>query len=216
MLSPRRQLERYGRVWFRGALAPETIAALGSATTHAGAPGRRLGVDSLPGLDCVTELARQLVPGCQPVRIVAFDKSPDFNWTLPWHQDRVIAVRDRHEVEGFSNWSLKVGVWHCEPPIELLSRMVFARVHIDAAAEQNGCLELALESAANGRIGASDAASVAAASPRELCIAQAGDVLFASALILHRSNASASPAPRRALRIDFSADALPAPLRWAN
>ena len=67
--------------------------------------------------------------GARPVRLVSFDKKEGTNWGVPWHQDRVIAVRERCDVEGYSNWSQKAGVWHCEPPISVLSKMLFVRVH---------------------------------------------------------------------------------------
>jgi hypothetical protein len=36
--------------------------------------------------------------GMRPVRAILFDKSPKANWPLAWHQDRVVAVRERVEV----------------------------------------------------------------------------------------------------------------------
>jgi hypothetical protein len=43
----------------------------------------------------------------KPVRVLTFDKSLDWNWFVPWHQDRTIAVRQRADMEGFggSSWS---------------------------------------------------------------------------------------------------------------
>ena len=35
-----------------------------------------------------------------PVRGILFDKIPDANWKVPWHQDVTIAVDDRVEAEG--------------------------------------------------------------------------------------------------------------------
>src|SRR5437762_3104022 len=35
------------------------------------------------------------------VRAIFFDKVPDANWSLFWHQDNVIAVKERREVPGF-------------------------------------------------------------------------------------------------------------------
>src|SRR5690606_15740343 len=62
------------------------------------------------------ERARQFVtpilgPGAFAVRAIFFDKVPDANWSLFWHQDNVIAVRQRLEAPGFSAWSQKAGVW---------------------------------------------------------------------------------------------------------
>ena len=51
-----------------------------------------------------------------PVRGILFDKIPDANWKVPWHQDVTIAVQERIEVEGFGPWSMKADVLHVQPP----------------------------------------------------------------------------------------------------
>jgi len=53
-----------------------------------------------------------LGPSAVPVRGILFDKTPDANWTVPWHQDLSIAVRERVEVAGYGPWSVKAGVPH--------------------------------------------------------------------------------------------------------
>lgn len=156
------------------------------------------------------------MPGARPVRVVVFNKSEANNWTLPWHQDRVVALDNRAEVGGFVNWTRKAGTWHAEPPIALLEHMLFARVHLDPATLENGCLRLALETHARGKISASDVDAAAEQAVIDDCVAERGDVLFAKALILHRSSSSQTSAPRRAIRIDYCNQALPAPLAWAN
>lgn len=209
-------LEREGRVWFRRAVAEADLAKLDTACDVEGAAGRRLELSSeiAHALGGITNLAQALVPGARPVRLVAFDKSGEMNWGLPWHQDRVVALRDRVEAPGFSNWTRKAGVWHAEPPAGVLESMIFARVHLDAADEDNGCLQLALGSHER-RVAEQDVDAAISASVQEPCIAQRGDVLFAKALILHRSRPSRTMAGRRALRIDYSAVALPSPAQWA-
>jgi ectoine hydroxylase-related dioxygenase (phytanoyl-CoA dioxygenase family) len=176
-------------------------------------PGARLA--ELSGLDEVDTLAATILPRAKRVRTIVFNKTEANNWTLPWHQDRVVALRERVETPGFTNWTNKAGVWHAEPPIELLDRMLFARVHLDPAGEDNGCLQLALGTHARGKVAAANAETIANAAPIENCIAERGDVLFAKALILHRSSPSRANARRRAIRIDYSADPLPPPLEWA-
>lgn len=182
-----------------------------------GAPGARLAwtPEIAAALADVSRLAETLLPSARPVRLVAFDKSDEMNWGLPWHQDRVVALRERVEAPGFSNWSRKAGVWHAEPPPGVMSEMLFARVHLDAADEDNGCLELALGSHALGKIADVNAERIAMTGEREACIAARGDVLFAKALILHRSRPSRKIASRRALRIDYSALELLPPAQWA-
>lgn len=53
---------------------------------------------------------------CFPVRAILFDKSAEQNWSLGWHQDRTIAVKQRIDVDGFGPWSVKSGMIHVEPP----------------------------------------------------------------------------------------------------
>jgi hypothetical protein len=50
------------------------------------------------------------------VRGILFNKTPDANWKVVWHQDRTIAVRERKNVAGFGPWSIKAGVQHVQPP----------------------------------------------------------------------------------------------------
>lgn len=204
--------EREGRVWVRDVLDEATLPALDAACDMGDAPGQRLLFAPPPVLDA---FAQQLLPGARPVRVIAFNKTKTNNWALPWHQDRVVALRERIETAGFTNWTNKAGIWHAEPPIELLERMLFARVHLDPADTSNGCLQLALGTHASGKIAAAEAEAIANAAPIEDCIAQRGDVLFAKALILHRSSPSRTNAGRRAIRIDYCANELPAPLEWA-
>jgi hypothetical protein len=205
-------LETEGRTWRRAALDDATLRALDAACDTGVAPGRRLLLEPPPLL---TWLAREVLPGALPVRVVTFNKSEAENWILPWHQDRVVALHARSDAPGFGNWTNKAGIWHAEPPIELLERMIFARVHLDPADTANGCLQLALGTHVRGRIAAAEVEAVAAAAPIENCIAERGDVLFAKALILHRSSPSRVSAGRRAIRIDYCAEALPSPLQWA-
>jgi hypothetical protein len=206
------RLEAEGRAWFRAALDGTTLQALDAACNVGEAPGRRLALETPAALDA---LARTLLPGARPVRVVAFDKNETNNWTLPWHQDRVVALRERIETIGFGNWTNKAGIWHAEPPIGLLEPMLFARIHLDPSDMLNGCLQLALGTHKRGKIPAAEADAVAHAVPIEDCIAARGDVLFAKALIVHRSSPSSASVGRRAVRIDYCAEDLPHPLEWA-
>jgi len=97
-----------------------------------------------------------------------------------------------------------------------MDRMIFARIHLDPADTENGCLQLALGTHARGKIAAADAEAIANAAAIENCVAARSDVLFAKALILHRSSPSRTNAGRRAIRIDYCAEELPHPLEWAG
>ncbi|MEM6661237.1 MAG: phytanoyl-CoA dioxygenase family protein [Pseudomonadota bacterium] len=205
------QLAREGRVWLRNAVTKDDLAKL-NLTFSGQRPGARIDHFSLP--PSVAASIGSLWPRHAPVRVVAFEKTGAVNWSVPWHQDRVITVADRHDVSGFTNWSRKAGTWHCEPPLDVLAEMLFVRVHLDRNDADNGAMEIALGSHKTGLINSTSAADAAESYPVELCTAEPGDILVLSMLMLHRSRPSTSMQPRRALRIDFSDQVLPAPLRW--
>jgi hypothetical protein len=70
-------------------------------------------------------------PAAIPVRALFFDKTPEANWPVLWHQDLTIAVAERHDLEGWGPWSVKAGVSHVQPPTALLAQMLTIRVHLD-------------------------------------------------------------------------------------
>jgi hypothetical protein len=208
-----------GRVWLRNALTSAELIRLRSTFSAKNSPGARLNDRELSTF--VEEAAfghkiRAMWPGMRPVRIVAFDKSPEANWGVPWHQDRTIAVAERHDLTGFSNWSRKAGIWHCTPPQSILERMLFVRVHLDSSTANNGAMEIALRSHTGGCLKESEIDDTLQRHEVEITEAQAGDVLVLAMLTLHRSMPARVADSRRVLRVDYAADPLPLPLRWSD
>tara|TARA_R110002094_G_scaffold99195_1_gene99751 strand:+ start:466 stop:1089 length:624 start_codon:yes stop_codon:yes gene_type:complete len=202
-----------GRLWLRNALDKEALGRLDELAALGSKPGARLSADQ-NALSGVTNAISQIDPAYRPVRVVAFNKSAASNWGVPWHQDRIIAVHEKYDLSGYRNWSEKAGVWHCEPPLEVLQNMLFVRVHLDDTHEENGAMEIALNSHRRGAIAAGEAAEVANGLEKELCSAKRGDILVLNMLTLHRSRPAAKASSRRVLRVDYAAQALPAPLSW--
>lgn len=213
------EFEATGRLWLRAALPEEDLERL-DPLARPGRPGTRLdagaAVDVLGPSGRLGRTLSALWPGMRPVRLVAFSKDSEANWGVPWHQDRVIAVRDRAEGPGFAAWSSKGGAWHCEPPLALLEGMLFVRVHLDPATPSNGPMEIALGSHRQGVVAAAEAEALAGTCACEACLGERGDVLVLKMLTLHRSRPSRDGQPRRALRVDYAAGDLPAPLAWAD
>jgi Phytanoyl-CoA dioxygenase (PhyH) len=87
-----------------------------------------------------------------PVRVLLFDKTPAANWAVPWHQDRTVVVKERHDVAGFGPWSVKDGVDHVEPPISVLEGMLTLRLFVDDCGDDNGPLEVTIGSHRFGRL----------------------------------------------------------------
>jgi len=153
-------------------------------------------------------------PGCFPVRALLFDKTEATNWALGWHQDRTIVVRERRETPGFGPWTLKSGLHHVAPPIDVLARMVTLRVHLDPVPEDNAPLRVARGSHRLGMIPEADVDDVVARSEILTCLAERGDVWLYRTLILHASAAASYPARRRVLQVDYAAVPLPNGLEY--
>ena len=201
--------------------ALETLRALADARIGS-RPGARLaGEPVLDRLLAVSGLigavaAALTSTAARPARAVMFDKTPDANWSVAWHQDRTLPVRARIEVDGFGPWSTKDGLLHVAPPFEVLARMVTLRVHLDAVDAQNAPLRIALGSHRLGRVAASDADRRAEAMPQSLCLAEAGDIWTYRTPILHASARSARAGRRRVLQVDYADFDLPGGLEWSG
>jgi Phytanoyl-CoA dioxygenase (PhyH) len=151
---------------------------------------------------------------CRPVRALLFDKSAQNNWPLGWHQDRVIAVKQKHAVEGFGPWTRKAGLHHVQPPFAIIDAMVTLRIHLDDVDEGNAPLRVALGSHRFGRIAESAYDAVVDELDEQICLAKAGDIWIYSTPILHASSKARRPSRRRVVQVDYSACTLPAPLDW--
>ncbi len=155
-----------------------------------------------------------IYPNAFPVRAVLFNKNRAQKWSLTWHQDRVIAVKEKHNVPGFERWTRKSNIWHCEAPLRYLEKMIFVQIYLDDVRKDQGPTELAIASHRFGKVYEAQVHEIVKKSENHICRASKGDVLLANALILHRSNKAIVNHNRRILRIDFANFQLPNPLEW--
>lgn len=149
-----------------------------------------------------------------PVRGIYFDKRPETNWLVAWHQDLTLALKEQAEVPGFGPWSVKEGVPHVQPPMHLLDHMLTARLHLDDTAADNGALRVIPGSHRLGRLSAEAIRQCRETQNEVLCEARAGDVLLMRPLLLHASSRSISTRRRRILHVEFAGFSLPQPLEW--
>jgi hypothetical protein len=145
---------------------------------------------------------------------ILFDKNPATNWSLRWHQDRVIAVKQRIEVEGFGPWTIKSGLPHVAPPFEILAGMLTLRIHLDPVPATNAPLIVAPGSHRQGRIPESEISSIVQQCGTMACFADAGDTWLYATPILHASEAALEPAHRRVSQVDYAVGDLPGGLAW--
>ena len=149
-----------------------------------------------------------------PVRAIYFDKSEQTNWSLDWHQDRVICVQERIEAPGFGPWTIKSGLLHVAPPFSILEKMVTIRVHLDDVGNDNAPLLIAPGSHRLGKIEEARLSSVVEQCGEFACLAEAGDVWLYSTPIVHASKASTNRSRRRVLQLDYASFDLPSGLEW--
>jgi len=148
------------------------------------------------------------------VRGIFFDKTPDTNWKVPWHQDLSIAVKERHEVDGFGPWSVKAGTQHVQPPVEVLENMLTVRLHLDEADEENGALRVIAGSHRHGRLSAGEIQQWRAEGSTVSCPVPRGGALIMRPLLLHASSVATKPAHRRVVHLEFAGCDLPGGLEW--
>ncbi len=151
----------------------------------------------------------------RPVRVLAFDKTPETNWHLGWHQDRVIAVKQRRPVSWNGTWTCKAGVPHVEAPVDVLHSMFSLRLHLDDCPADNGALKVLPCSWLKGRMTDAEVRHIAENGDPVICEAAAGDVVAMKALTVHGSDAALEPTHRRVLHVDYCVCDLPEGLQWA-
>lgn len=146
------------------------------------------------------------------VRALYFDKHPQRTWSLPWHKDMTIAVKDNKlPTDTFSKPTNKLGVPHVEASTEILQNMLTLRFHLDDVTDENGPLEVIPGSHLGGK-----SAEHSGADPVKVH-AHAGDVLAMRPLLSHASGNSHEGTfrHRRILHFEFSGDKeLPDGYRW--
>jgi ectoine hydroxylase-related dioxygenase (phytanoyl-CoA dioxygenase family) len=206
---------------FKGALKPcmaELNAAL--ADLPPDEAGVRIhGIEALKPLlastGCIGAVAASVLgEGAMPVRAILFNKSPETNWSLAWHQDRTICVKEKRDVPDYGPWTIKSGMHHVAPPFELLARMVALRAHLDDVPATNAPLLIAPGSHTFGRIPVTNVDDIVERCGTRACLAKAGDVWLYATPILHASEAASAPTSRRVFQVDFAAEALPDGLEW--
>lgn len=166
--------------------------------------------------ELLKQLLGELLPDGFPVRSILFDKTPDTNWRVGWHQDLSICVKKRQHVQGFSAWSLKQQVQHVQPPASILERMLTLRLHLDDCDESNGPLLVIPQSHKHGRLSTDQIKNWRKKEPCAACTVPSGGAIIMKPLLLHSSARATNPKHRRVLHLEFAAEPLPQPLEWIS
>ncbi len=221
-----RPIARHGYCLLRQVLESSVVDTLKLAVAANGVGDREgsrntRGLERLPAIAdlAATAAIRDLVEpvlgnAAFVVRGLLFDKVPEANWHVGWHQDLMIPVAARVDTPGFGPWSTKQGVTHVRPPAEVLAGMLTLRVHLDDCPLDNGPLEVLPGTHLLGVIDEASVRDVVAALEPVVCTATAGDVLVMRPLLLHASRRSQTAGHRRVVHLEFAAQPLPGGLEW--
>jgi ectoine hydroxylase-related dioxygenase (phytanoyl-CoA dioxygenase family) len=152
------------------------------------------------------EIARGILGGeAFAFRATLFDKSPNANWLVVWHQDTALPLRERRELPGWGPWSVKEGVVYAHAPESALARVLALRVHLDDSTAENGPLRALPGTHTLGLLNDDEVHVLATKVSPVNCLVPRGGVLAMRPLLVHSSSKSLSQAARRVLHIEYSA-----------
>lgn len=164
----------------------------------------------------IVSIASEYLKGeAKLVRALFFDKTPEKNWYVTWHQDKTVTLNRKIDKEGWSQWSMKDGVHHAQPPVEVLNKMVTLRLHIDSTNEDNGCLKVIPGTHLQGILKQEEIDKRIKKEPYTSCIVGAGGAVIMRPHILHSSSKAKYPSHRRVVHLEYSSYELPSGVSWA-
>ena len=128
---------------------------------------------------------RHLLPNAlRVVRCIIFDKSPQSNWKVGWHQDLNLKSEDGQILER-----------------DKLGLVKTFRLHLDKTNAENGALRVLPGSHNLGAL--SDEERRKLQTPEVTVDADAGEVLVMSPLLVHASNPMKANSRRRVIHVDY-------------
>jgi ectoine hydroxylase-related dioxygenase (phytanoyl-CoA dioxygenase family) len=227
-MNVRSELDLHGVAILDPALEAEVVNQLVrelaplDGTLHA---SRRGGVrDVLRRVPGITRIMRHpavsgvvrstLGPGAFMVQGILFDSHPGASWKVPWHQDLTVAVQSRTEAAGYGPWSVKAGVMHVQPPIQVLERMLALRIHLDDSGEGNGALRVLPGSHRHGQVAGQSVRAALLRYPEVTCSVSRGGILAMRPLLVHASSSAETATQRRVLHLEFAASELASEVAW--
>jgi ectoine hydroxylase-related dioxygenase (phytanoyl-CoA dioxygenase family) len=150
------------------------------------------------------EIAAEIVgAAASPYRATLFDKSPDSNWLVAWHQDTALPLKKRDDRPGWGPWSVKEGINYAHAPAKALGKVVALRLHLDDSTAENGPLRVLPGTHKRGVLSDDAIHDLASAMAPVDCPVRRGGVLAMRPLLVHASSKSQSHKPRRVLHIEY-------------
>ena len=151
-----------------------------------------------------------------PFRATLFEKTPDRNWLVGWHQDTALPLRTRREIKGWGPWSLKDGIHYAHAPACALAQVLALRVHFDDSTHENGPLRVLPATHCRGVLSDDEIHELSLLIPAIHCLVPKGGVVAMRPLLAHASSKLRNESPRRVLHVEYAASAsVASPLQLA-
>lgn len=139
-----------------------------------------------------------------PYRATLFDKSPESNWLVMWHQDTALPLREKIETRGWGPWSVKEGVLYAHAPAAALEGVVALRLHLDDSGSENGPLRVLPGTHLRGVLSDEEIQGLARDVRPVECVVGSGGIVAMRPLLVHASSKARNNAPRRVLHIEYA------------
>lgn len=146
---------------------------------------------------------------------IYFDKTPEANWAVGWHQDISIHVAKKKNTEGFTGWTHKDGHTGVCAPAEVLKEILTLRIHLDDTGGGDGALNV-IPGTQNKILTPQEIDTISENSIPVTCEVPAGGVQLMRPLLLHGSQKSRNGKHRRVIHLEFSSKELPNGLEWGE
>lgn len=214
-----RDFDLSGWSLFRPSLTPDTLTTLREGIFKAGEAGTRCLLDAPHVTAIAREVRTQLLHAsvletrAVAVQAIAFNKTPQANWKVTWHQDVMFPFAERVRSAGYDLATKKDGIDYARPPREVLEQMLAVRLHLDDCDGTNGPLRVSSGTHRAGILRSTEISDVVKQHGEMMCLARAGDALLIRPLVLHASSPAVAPKHRRVLHLVYSSGR-PMAERW--
>ncbi|RDC61893.1 WYL domain-containing protein [Adhaeribacter pallidiroseus] len=146
-------------------------------------------------------------------KAIYFDKPPQSNWFVTWHQDVPINVKTKVDTDGFRGWTHKHHVTSVIPPLEYLQSAYTVRIHLDDTNEKNGALKV-IPKTHFSVLTDQEIAALREVGEIKTCNVKKGGVHLLKPLTLHASAKTENDKHRRVIHLEFNCRELPGELEW--
>lgn len=163
----------------------------------------------------LVHIIKKINPQLFLTKAIYFDKTPESNWYVTWHQDTTINVREKIETEGYKGWTSKSGVSGVCPPEDVLKDTITVRIHLDDADESNGALKI-IPGSHNKKLSDEEINLITQNSIPYVCNVPACGIHIMKPLLLHASSKATGQKHRRVIHLEFNTMELPNGLEWAE